>query len=67
MTERMSFVANVPLGPDGTAERLKLRLRGDEIPPLTKIVRAEPEASLFTVPPNFKVVAGPPPIVYRTN
>jgi hypothetical protein len=34
---------------------------------LTNIVRAEPEASLFAVPPDFKVVDGPQPIVYRTN
>jgi hypothetical protein len=34
---------------------------------LTNIVRAEPDASLFTVPADFRVVDGPQPIVYRTN
>jgi hypothetical protein len=34
---------------------------------LTNIVRAEPDASLFTVPPDFNLVDGPQPIVYRTN
>jgi len=34
---------------------------------LTNIVRAEPDASLFTVPADFRVVDGPQPIMYRTN
>lgn len=34
---------------------------------LTNIVRAEPDASLFIVPADFKVVDGPQPIMYRTN
>jgi hypothetical protein len=34
---------------------------------LTNIMRAEPDASLFTVPTDFRVVDGPQPIVYRTN
>jgi hypothetical protein len=34
---------------------------------LTNITRTDPDPSLFTVPPDFKVVDGPQPIVYRTN
>jgi hypothetical protein len=34
---------------------------------LTDIVRTEPDASLFVVPADFKVVDGPQPIVYRSN
>ena len=34
---------------------------------LTNVVRAEPDASLFIVPANFKLVDGPQPIMYRTN
>lgn len=34
---------------------------------LTNIVRAEPDASLFIVPADFKVLDGPQPIMYRTN
>ena len=34
---------------------------------LTNIVRAEPDASLFTVPADFRVVEGPQPIIYRSN
>jgi len=34
---------------------------------LTNITRAEPDASLFTVPADFKLVEGPQPIVYRSN
>jgi hypothetical protein len=34
---------------------------------LTNIVQAEPDATLFTVPPDFKEVDGPQPIMYRTN
>lgn len=34
---------------------------------LTNIVRAEPEPSLFSVPPDFKVVDGPQPILYRAK
>jgi hypothetical protein len=34
---------------------------------LTNITRAEPDASLFTVPADFKLVEGPKPIIYRSN
>lgn len=34
---------------------------------LTNIVRAEPDASLFTVPPDFKVTTGPQKFVYRMH
>lgn len=40
---------------------------GDSTFKLTNIERTEPDASLFTVPPDFKVVDGPQPIVYRPN
>jgi hypothetical protein len=34
---------------------------------LTNITRVEPDASLFTVPADFKLVEGPKPIIYRSN
>ena len=34
---------------------------------LTGITRSEPDASLFTVPADFKIVEGPKPFIYRTN
>jgi|SRR5579872_19036 len=34
---------------------------------LTGIARSEPDASLFTVPADFKIVEGPKPFIYRTN
>jgi hypothetical protein len=34
---------------------------------LTNITRAEPDASMFTVPADFRVVEGPKPILYRMN
>jgi hypothetical protein len=34
---------------------------------LTNITRGEPDASLFTVPADFKLVEGPKPIIYRSN
>ncbi len=40
---------------------------GEQTFRLTNIVRSEPDASLFTVPPDFKVMDGPQPILYRTN
>jgi hypothetical protein len=40
---------------------------GEQTFRLTNIVRAEPDASLFTVPPDFKIVEGPQPIRYRTK
>ncbi|HXW62956.1 MAG TPA: hypothetical protein VEJ45_10170 [Candidatus Acidoferrales bacterium] len=40
---------------------------GEQTFELTNIVRAEPDASLFTVPSDFKIVDGPQPIFYRPN
>jgi hypothetical protein len=40
---------------------------GEQTFQLTNIVRAEPDASLFTVPSDFKIVDGPQPIIYRPN
>jgi hypothetical protein len=40
---------------------------GEQTFRLTNIVRAEPDPSLFTVPPDFKIVEGPQPIRYRTK
>jgi hypothetical protein len=38
---------------------------GEQTYQLTNIVRAEPDASLFTVPGDFKIVEGPQRIVYQ--
>lgn len=40
---------------------------GEQTFRLTNIVRTEPNPSLFTVPPDFKIVDGPQPIFYRTK
>jgi len=40
---------------------------GEQTFQLTNIVRSEPDASLFTVPPDFKIVDGPQNIMYRSN
>ena len=40
---------------------------GEQTFRLTSIVRTEPNASLFTVPSDFKIVDGPQPIFYRTK
>ena len=40
---------------------------GEQIFQLTNIVLGEPDASLFTVPADFKVVTGPQPLLYRTK
>jgi hypothetical protein len=34
---------------------------------LTNVVRSEPDASLFTVPADFKIVDGPQDVIYRSN
>ena len=34
---------------------------------LTNLVRSEPDSSLFTVPPDFKIVDGPQNVVYRSK
>jgi hypothetical protein len=38
---------------------------GEQTFQLTNIVRAEPDASLFTVPADFKIVDGPQRIIYQ--
>ena len=40
---------------------------GEQTYKLTNIVRAEPDASLFTVPGDFKVTEGAQNFIYRTN
>ena len=40
---------------------------GEQTFQLTNIVRSEPDASLFTVPADFKVVDGPQNVIYRSN
>ncbi len=40
---------------------------GEQTFQLTNIDRSEPDASLFTVPADFKVVDGPQDVIYRTN
>src|SRR4029077_16300906 len=40
---------------------------GEQTFQLTNIVRSDPDATLFTVPPDFKVIDGPQPIFYRTK
>ncbi len=40
---------------------------GEQTFQLANIVRAEPDASLFTVPPDFKIVDGPQKVIYRSN
>jgi hypothetical protein len=40
---------------------------GEQTFQLTNIVRSEPDASLFTVPPDFKIVEGPQKVMYRSN
>jgi len=40
---------------------------GEQTFRLTGITRSEPDASLFSVPAEFKIVEGPKPFIYRTN
>jgi len=40
---------------------------GEQTFRLTGITRSEPDASLFSVPADFKIVEGPKPFIYRTN
>jgi hypothetical protein len=40
---------------------------GDQTFRLTNIERTEPDASLFTVPRDFKIVDGPQNVIYRSN
>ena len=40
---------------------------GDQTFKLSNIVRSEPDASLFTVPSDYKVIDGAEPIIYHAN
>jgi hypothetical protein len=40
---------------------------GEQTFKLTNVVRAEPDASLFTVPADFKLMDGPQNVIYRSN
>jgi hypothetical protein len=40
---------------------------GEQTFKLTNIVRAEPDASLFTVPADFKIMDSPQNVIYRSN
>jgi hypothetical protein len=40
---------------------------GEQTFRLTNIVRAEPDASLFTVPSDFTLMDGPRDVLYRSN
>ncbi|MGB2668909.1 MAG: hypothetical protein WAK48_33310 [Candidatus Acidiferrum sp.] len=40
---------------------------GEQTFKLTNVVRAEPDASLFTVPSDFKILDGPQNVIYRSN
>lgn len=40
---------------------------GEQVFQLTNITRDEPDASLFTVPSDFKLIGGPKTIIYRSN
>jgi hypothetical protein len=40
---------------------------GEQTFQLTNIVRTEPDAALFTVPPDFKIVDAPQDVIYRSN
>jgi hypothetical protein len=40
---------------------------GEQTFQLTNIVRSEPDASLFTVAPDFKIIDGPQNVIYRSN
>jgi hypothetical protein len=40
---------------------------GEQTFKLTNLVRSEPDASLFTVPADFKIVDGPQDVIYRSN
>jgi hypothetical protein len=40
---------------------------GEQTFKLTNVVRAEPDASLFTVPSDFKMMDGPQNVIYRSN
>jgi hypothetical protein len=66
----ISIVTEVWTSPDLKAvvysKRTDPRM-GEQTFQLTNIVRNEPDASLFTVPADFKIVDGPQDVIYRSN
>ena len=66
----MSIVTEVWTSPDLKtivySKRSDPRM-GEQTFQLTNIQRAEPDASLFTVPADFKIVDGPQAVIYRSN
>ncbi len=40
---------------------------GEQTFKLTNVMRGEPDASLFAVPADFKIIDGPQNVIYRTN
>jgi hypothetical protein len=49
-----------------SSKRIDPRM-GEQTFKLTNLVRAEPDASLFAVPPDFKLIEAPQHIMYRSN
>ncbi len=49
-----------------SSKRIDPRM-GEQTFRLTNIVRSEPDASQFAVPPDFKIVDGPQNVIYRSN
>jgi hypothetical protein len=66
----LSIVTEVWTSPDLKttvySKRIDPRM-GEQTFKLTNIVRTEPDASLFTVPPDFKIMDGPQNVIYRSN
>ena len=66
----LSIVTEVWTSPDlkivVSSKRSDPRM-GEQTFQLTNITRGEPDASLFTVPADFKVVEGPQKILYGIN
>jgi hypothetical protein len=66
----ISIVTEVWTSPDLKtivySKRIDPRM-GEQTFQLTNVVRSEPDASLFTVPPDFKIVDGPQNVMYRSN
>jgi hypothetical protein len=66
----ISIVTEVWTSPDLKtvvySKRIDPRM-GEQTFRLTGITRSEPDASLFSVPADFKIVEGPKPFIYRTN
>jgi hypothetical protein len=66
----ISIVTEVWTSPDLKtivySKRIDPRM-GEQTFQLTNIARSEPDASLFTIPPDFKIVDGPQNVMYRSN